>query len=269
MNIFGTKIAKLSVAATVAISPVLIAVTPALASCTVSIRNTTYVDERYTDTAHEIRYEIYWKCDTSGQQEMSSRVSTSNAMIDRAGDVTPGMSTWSNVGAGNGVGGLTSQLLPQTTYFVQGYVNMNGTIYSSEILAISTTSEEIAARNTTTTTTSAASNMVSPILQRTTSSEKTTTVTTVQTAIEDEGVEDDFAELSVRFTADRYDLRINSSYPETEMIIRARKPGARIIVWNLVTSVDGAYRILTTRNLSGYTLSLLVDDEVFHRVRVR
>lgn len=269
MNVFGLKVVKISVAATVAISPVLVADTPALASCTVSIRNTTYVDERYTDTAHEIRYEFYWKCDANGQQEMISRVSTSNAMIDRAGEATPGMSTWSNAGAGNGVGGLTSQLLPQTTYFVQGYVSMNGTIYSSEILAISTTSEEIAARNTTTTTTSAASNMVSPILPRTTSSEKTTTVTTVQTAIEDEGVEDDFAELSVRFTAERYDLRINSSYPETEMIIRARKPGARIIVWNLVTSVDGAYRILTTRNLSGYTLSLLVDDEVFHRVRVR
>ena len=69
--------------------------------------------------------------------------------------------------------------------------------------------------------------------------------------------------------ADKFDLRVNSSYPETSMVIRARKPGARVIVWNIVTSADGARRILTSRNLSGYTLSLLVDDEVFHRVRVR
>ena len=282
MNIFGTKIAKFFVVASLAISPVLIAVSPASASCTVTIRNTTTSDDRYTDTAHQIRYEIHWNCAVGGQSEMTSKVSTSNSMIDRVGDVSPSMSGWAapGSGAGFGAGGLTSQLLPQTTYFVQGYVLHNGTTYASEIIGITTTSEEVAARNTTTTSptttsstdanadTNSSSGSSSQLLQ-TGSSSRVASVTTVQDAIEDDGVEDDFAELTVRLATDKFDLRVNSSYPETEMVIRARKPGARVIVWNIVTSADGARRILTSRNLSGYTLSLLIDDEVFHRVRVR
>lgn len=282
MNIFGTKIAKFFVVASLAISPVLIAVSPASASCTVTIRNTTTSDDRYTDTAHQIRYEIHWNCAVGGQSEMTSKVSTSNSMIDRVGDVSPSMSGWAapGSGAGFGAGGLTSQLLPQTTYFVQGYVLHNGTTYASEIIGITTTSEEVAARNTTTTSptttsstdanadTNSSSGSSSQLLQ-TGSSSRVASVTTVQDAIEDDGVEDDFAELTVRLATDKFDLRVNSSYPETAMVIRARKPGARVIVWNIVTSADGARRILTSRNLSGYTLSLLIDDEVFHRVRVR
>ena len=280
MNIFGTRIAKFIVAASVAISPVLVAVSPASASCTVTIRNTTSSDDRYTDTAHQIRYEIHWNCAVGGQSDMTSKVSTANSMIDRVGDVSPSMSGWAapGSGAGFGAGGLTSQLLPQTTYFVQGYVLHNGTTYTSEIIGITTTSEEVAARNTTTTSTTTTSPVdantnpsagSSSQLLQTGSSSRAASVTTVQDAIEDDGVEDDFAELTVRLAIDKFDLRVNSSYPETSMVIRARKPGARVIVWNIVTSADGARRILTSRNLSGYTLSLLVDDEVFHRVRVR
>lgn len=279
MNIFGTKIAKFFVVASLAISPVLIAVSPASASCTVTIRNTTTSDDRYTDTAHQIRYEFNWTCsETSG--ESWAKVSTSNAMIDRAGDVAPsGYGSGIN-GYGGGFGGLTSELQPSTTYFVQGFAKTSSGTYSSEIIAITTTSEEAAARNTTTTSptttsstdtnadTNSSSGSSSQLLQ-TRSSSRVASVTTVQDAIEDDGVEDDFAELTVRLATDKFDLRVNSSYPETAMVIRARKPGARVIVWNIVTSADGARRILTSRNLSGYTLSLLIDDEVFHRVRVR
>jgi hypothetical protein len=280
MNILGTKIAKFFVAVAVAISPVLVAVSPASASCTVTIRNTTTSDDRYTDTAHQIRYEFNWTCsETSG--ESWAKVSTSNAMIDRAGDVAPsGYGSGIN-GYGGGFGGLTSELQPSTTYFVQGFAKTSSGTYSSEIIAITTTSEEAAARNTTTTTSPAPSNSPDPTTSNsgggTPSSTANTSapanrvssVTTVQDAVEDDGVEDDFAEITVRLAADKFDLRVNSSYPETSMVIRARKPGARVIVWNIVTSADGARRILTSRNLSGYTLSLLVDDEVFHRVRVR
>jgi len=280
MNILGTKIAKFSVAVAVAISPVLVAVSPASASCTVTIRNTTTSDDRYTDTAHQIRYEFNWTCsETSG--ESWAKVSTSNAMIDRAGDVAPsGYGSGIN-GYGGGFGGLTSELQPSTTYFVQGFAKTSSGTYSSEIIAITTTSEEAAARNTTTTTSPAPSNSPDPTTSNSGGSTPSSTantsapanrvssVTTVQDAIEDDGVEDDFAEITVRLAADKFDLRVNSSYPETSMVIRARKPGARVIVWNIVTSADGARRILTSRNLSGYTLSLLVDDEVFHRVRVR
>ena len=273
MNIFGTKIAKLTVAASLVITPTFLAVSPVMASCTVSIRNTTNSDDRYTDTAHQIRYEINWNCSGGGQSEMTSKVSSSNSMIDRVGDASPSMSGSAapGSGVGFGAGGLTGQLLPMTTYFVQGYVTSSGVTYASEIIGITTTSEAVAARNTTTTTLNAGSQNViaeAPQLSSTNTS-RVSSVTSVIDAVEDDGVEDDFAELTVRLYEGRFDLRVTSSFPETDMVIRARKSGARVIVWNITTTSDGARRILTSRNLSGYTLSLLVDDEVFHRVRVR
>ena len=280
MNTFGTKTTKILVALLVASSSTFISVSSAMAACTVSIRNTTSSDDRYTDTAHQIRYEFNWTC-SENSGESWAKVSTSNAMIDRAGDVAPSGSGSGIYGYGGGLGGLTSELRPSTTYFVQGYAKTSSGTFSSEIIAITTTSEEAAARNTTTTTSPAPSNSPDPTTSNsgggTPSSTANTSapanrvssVTTVQDAIEDDGVEDDFAEITVRLAADKFDLRINSSYPETEMIIRARKPGSRVIVWSITTNTDGSRRILTSRNLSGYTLSLLVDDEVFHRVRVR
>ena len=280
MNTFGKKTTKILVALIVALSSTFISVSSVMAACTVSIRNTTSSDDRYTDTAHQIRYEFNWTC-SENSGESWAKVSTSNAMIDRAGDVAPSGSGSGIYGYGGGFGGLTSELRPSTTYFVQGYAKTSSGTFSSEIIAITTTSEEAAARNTTTTTSPAPSNSPDPTTSNsgggTPSSTANTSapanrvssVTTVQDAIEDDGVEDDFAEITVRLAADKFDLRINSSYPETEMIIRARKPGSRVIVWSITTNTDGSRRILTSRNLSGYTLSLLVDDEVFHRVRVR
>ena len=280
MNTFGNKTTKILVALIVALSSTFISVSSVMAACTVSIRNTTSSDDRYTDTAHQIRYEFNWTC-SENSGESWAKVSTSNAMIDRAGDVAPSGSGSGIYGYGGGFGGLTSELRPSTTYFVQGYAKTSSGTFSSEIIAITTTSEEAAARNTTTTTSPAPSNSPDPTTSNsgggTPSSTANTSapanrvssVTTVQDAIEDDGVEDDFAEITVRLAADKFDLRINSSYPETEMIIRARKPGSRVIVWSITTNTDGSRRILTSRNLSGYTLSLLVDDEVFHRVRVR
>ena len=280
MNTFGKKTTKILVALIVALSSTFISVSSVMAACTVSIRNTTSSDDRYTDTAHQIRYEFNWTC-SENSGESWAKVSTSNAMIDRAGDVAPSGSGSGIYGYGGGLGGLTSELRPSTTYFVQGYAKTSSGTFSSEIIAITTTSEEAAARNTTTTTSPAPSNSPDPTTSNsgggTPSSTANTSapanrvssVTTVQDAIEDDGVEDDFAEITVRLAADKFDLRINSSYPETEMIIRARKPGSRVIVWSITTNTDGSRRILTSRNLSGYTLSLLVDDEVFHRVRVR
>ena len=280
MNIFGTKTTKILLTLFVASSSIFVSVPSAMAACTVSIRNTTLSDDRYTDTAHQIRYEFNWTCsETSG--ESWAKVSTSNAMIDRAGDVAPsGYGSGIN-GYGGGFGGLTSELQPSTTYFVQGFAKTSSGTYSSEIIAITTTSEETAARNTTTTTSPASSNSPDPTTSNaggdapsspenaSAPSNRVNSVTTVQDAIEDDGFEDDFAELLVRPASAGYDIRVGSSFSDTEMVIRARKPGARAIVWYIITSSEGARRILTTRNLSGYTLTLLVDGEVFHRVRIR
>jgi hypothetical protein len=279
MNIIGTKVTKSLVVATLSILPIALLSSPVSAACTVTIRNTTATDDRFTDTASQIRYEFNWTC-TENSGESWAKVSTSNAMIDRAGDVAPSGSGSGIYGYGGGFGGLTSELQASTTYFVQGYAKTSSGTYSSEIIAITTTSAEVALRNTTTTTattvtpsqpsagSSSGASEDSTISQPSTIS-RVISVTTVQEAIEDDGVEDDFAEISVRTSSGKYDIRVGSSYSETEMVIRARKSGARAIVWNITTSSEGARRILTSRNLSGYTLTLLVDGEVFYRVRVR
>jgi hypothetical protein len=279
MNIIGTKVTKSLVVATLSILPIALLSSPVSAACTVSIRNTTATDDRFTDTASQIRYEFNWTC-TEKSGESWAKVSTSNAMIDRAGDVAPSGSGNGIYGYGGGFGGITSELQASTTYFVQGYAKTSSGTYSSEIIAITTTSAEVASRNTTTTTAttvapsqpSAGSSSGAPedstISQPSTIS-RVISVTTVQEAIEDDGVEDDYADLSVRSSSGRYDIRISSSYAETNVVIKARKPGSRVIVWNAVTSAEGARRILTSRNLSGYTLTLLIEEEVFYRIRIR
>jgi hypothetical protein len=277
MNFIGTKITKSLIVAALSISPIVLLPSPASASCTVTIRNTTSSDDRYTDTAHQIRYEFNWNC-TETRGESWAKVSTSNAMIDRAGDVAPSGSGSGIYGYGGGFGGITSELRPSTTYFVQGYAKTSAGTFESEIIAITTTSEEAAARNTTTTDPAQSAPGADSVSNDEASPEqavdfapatRVSSVTTVQDAIEDDGVEDDFAELSVRRSGSKYDIRVSSSYAEAEMVIRARKLGARAIVWNITTSSEGLRRILTSRNLSGFTLTLLVDSELFYRVRVR
>ena len=274
MNIIVTKITKSLIAAIVSILPIVLLSSPVSAACTVTIRNTTSIDDRYTDTAHQIRYEFNWTCsEYSG--ESWAKVSTSNSMIDRAGDVAPsGYGSGAN-GYGGGFGGLTSELQASTTYFVQGFAKTSDGTFSSEIIAITTTSEAVASRNTTITSTttpevgSGSGTSGNSNISKPGTISRVISTTTVQEAIEDDGTEDDYAELSVRSASGKYDIRISSSYAETEMVVRARKPGSRVIVWNAVTSSDGARRILTSRNLSGYTLTLSIDEEVYYRVRVR
>jgi len=279
MNIIGTKVTKSLVVATLSFLPIALLSSPVSAACTVTIRNTTATDDRFTDTASQIRYEFNWTC-SENSGESWAKVSTSNAMIDRAGDVAPSGSGNGIYGYGGGFGGITSELQASTTYFVQGHAKTSSGTYSSEIIAITTTSAEVASRNTTTTTAttvapsqpSAGSSSGAPkdstISQPSTIS-RVISVTTVQEAIEDDGVEDDYADLSVRSSSGKYDIRISSSYAETNVVIKARKPGSRVIVWNAVTSAEGARRILTSRNLSGYTLTLLIEEEVFYRIRIR
>ena len=279
MNIIGTKVTKSLVVATLSILPIALLSSPVSAACTVTIRNTTTTDDRFTDTASQIRYEFNWTC-SENSGESWAKVSTSNAMIDRAGDVAPSGSGNGIYGYGGGFGGLTSELQASTTYFVQGHAKTSSGTYSSEIIAITTTSAEVASRNTTTTTattvtpsqpsagSSSGASEDSTISQPSTIS-RVISVTTVQEAIEDDGVEDDYAELSVRSSSGKYDIRISSSYAETNVVIKARKLGSRVIVWNAVTSEEGARRILTSRNLSGYTLTLLIEEEVFYRIRIR
>ena len=64
-------------------------------------------------------------------------------------------------------------------------------------------------------------------------------------------------------------MRISSSFPETEMMLRAFKKGSKSIIWNMTTNANGNYRILTTRALKGFTLSLWIDGDKWDSLVVR
>jgi hypothetical protein len=136
---------------------------------------------------------------------------------------------------------------------------------------------------TTTTTTSvapASSNQKSKVASTTTSSgkgsnpittqPKSISATTAVDAVEDDGQsDDDFADIGVSLRSGKFDMRISSSFPETKMMLRAFKKGSKSIIWNMTTNADGNYRILTTRALKGFTLSLWIDGDKWDSLVVR
>lgn len=92
--------------------------------------------------------------------------------------------------------------------------------------------------------------------------------TTLSDLIADDGVEDEFAELLVRAIGTKWEIKADSSYPNTPMTVKFRKSGSRTITWNFVTTNDGTRRILTSRNLSGGTLILAVQGNVVDRISI-
>ena len=136
-------------------------------------------------------------------------------------------------------------------------------------------SEEMTIQNSffPTTTTSSTSTTSTTVAAR---SKNTTEVTSAQPAptttlldlIVDDGVEDEFAELLVRAVGSKWEITADTSYSSTPMIVRFRKSGSRLVTWNIVTTSEGSRRILTSRNLSGGTLTLLVQGQVVDRLLV-
>lgn len=136
-------------------------------------------------------------------------------------------------------------------------------------------SEEMTIQNSffPTTTTSSTSTTSTTVAAR---SKNTTEVTSAQPAptttlfdlIVDDGVEDEFAELLVRAVGNKWEITADTSYSSTPMIVRFRKSGSRLVTWNIVTTSEGSRRILTSRNLSGGTLTLLVQGQVVDRLLV-
>jgi hypothetical protein len=136
-------------------------------------------------------------------------------------------------------------------------------------------SEEMTIQNSffPTTTTSSTSTTSTTVAAR---SKNTTEVTSAQPAptttlldlIVDDGVEDEFAELLVRAVGSKWEITADTSYSSTPMTVRFRKSGSRLVTWNIVTTSEGSRRILTSRNLSGGTLTLLVQGQVVDRLLV-
>ena len=130
-------------------------------------------------------------------------------------------------------------------------------------------SEEMTIQNsyltTTTTSTTIATSSSNP---STTTSNQTGPTTTISEVIVDDGVEDEYAELFVRAIGNKWEIKADTSYSSTVMTVRFRKSGLRMVTWKIVTTGDGMRRILTSRNLSGGTLTLLAQGQVVDRLLV-
>lgn len=101
---------------------------------------------------------------------------------------------------------------------------------------------------------------------------RSTTTTLSPTFVEDDGTveeEEDFAEITVRTFGGRTQISVFSSYPSKEMTIRARAKSRPTVTWEFATGQNGIQRIVTTRRLSGYTLSLWVEGERLDSFKVR
>jgi len=124
---------------------------------------------------------------------------------------------------------------------------------STTVKKTTTTTEPESEDNTDTTTTT----VKKPSTRTTT----TTTTTTIAPEVDDGESEEDFAELSVRQQGSQYKVQVFSSFPNTDMVIRARSAGRTSITWRLTTTDTGRHQFLTNRKLKGYTISLWIDDE--------
>ncbi len=102
-----------------------------------------------------------------------------------------------------------------------------------------------------------------------TSVPRVTTTTVEPDAVEDDGEEEDFAELSISKRNGKFVMTVSSSFIDTDMVLRATKKGSKAISWSITTKATGNYRILTGRALKGFTVSLWVDGEKFDSFRVR
>lgn len=146
----------------------------------------------------------------------------------------------------------------------------DGVVHSSEMTiqnsffptTTSTTSSTSTTSTTSTTVVAGSQN------QSATTTNQMVTTTTLSDLVEDEGIEDDFAELSVRAVGSKWEIKAESSYPNSPMTVKFRKPGVRTITWNFVTTTDGTRRVLTSRNLSGGTLILSFQGNVVDRISV-
>jgi hypothetical protein len=80
--------------------------------------------------------------------------------------------------------------------------------------------------------------------------------------------DDDFARLTVSTSGNFYEVRVISSYENTSFTIRAKAPGRQPIVWNITTGTAGQRKFVTTTNLSGHTVVLLLGDKRVDVARV-
>jgi hypothetical protein len=160
----------------------------------------------------------------------------------------------------SGYGYVIETPTPELTYSAGVWVADADGVVHSEFMTI-----QNSYLTTTTTSTTIATSSSNP---STTTSSQTGPTTTISEVIVDDGVEDEYAELFVRAIGNKWEIKADTSYSSTAMTVRFRKSGSRMVTWNIVTTGEGTRRILTSRNLSGGTLTLLAQGQIVDRLLV-
>jgi hypothetical protein len=102
-------------------------------------------------------------------------------------------------------------------------------------------------------------------------SQQSVVVEKVETVIDSDGEEvAPEANLKVKKdNAGRITFTITSNLPEEAVIITASKKGSKSIRYSVTTNDSGRASLRTTRNLSGYTLTLRFDSEVLDQLKFK
>lgn len=182
----------------------------------------------------------------------------------------PGVGVGTASGSGNMQDGVYPNDASVTFWIYGGDVDINvarSAIYS----AISASPDPAPTTTTTTTTTQVPQQDSAP---QTTSSTATSVVTNTTIPVtmveEDDGqILEDYAELIINKSGTRYVIEIDSSFPSQNMLVRARIGSRRSVVWNVITNVNGYRRIITNRNIAGYSISLWMNGERYDLVTVQ
>jgi hypothetical protein len=254
MRIIGTKIMKLLVVASICSSSIAGLRDTAYAACTIQSSRLQQISDR------EILAIIDGKCTKEvGESGYFTKISpgvfgevmavSGSRRIDQYGF------GWQ---ASYGYNIVFSEI--SETYAAGVWIaDADGVVHSSEMTI------QNSYMTTTTTSTTIATSSSNP---STTTSNQTGPTTTISEVIVDDGVEDEYAELFVRAIGNKWEIKADTSYSSTAMTVRFRKSGSRLVTWNIVTTGEGTRRILTSRNLSGGTLTLLAQGQVVDRLLV-
>ena len=181
---------------------------------------------------------------------------------NHVGQGVSGGNIWSNNGAwGNvQVGGSIKSENSGNIYYPPGCTPP----ITTSTVTTTTSSTTTTSTSTTTTTTikPASSTTVQPIVNTAINSGSASTTTTIDTLFDDGSEQQEvIADITLQKSSNNYLIRITSNQEKTAVEIIARKKGAKNIIWKLVTDSNGAKRILTSRNLKGFTLALRIDGE--------
>ena len=90
-------------------------------------------------------------------------------------------------------------------------------------------------------------------------------------------LESDGEEIEEPLTADltakkessgKYLISIKSNIYEDQLVVKATKKGSKLIIFKVLTNVNGKAAIRTTRNLAGHKLTLYIDDLLLNSVKL-